>query len=332
MTTDIVKGDLAFRDILYKLSETRLNTIHPRAKDRSETLWRSAVTIRETDSLKTAFDKLSEHNILSLPVVGPLGKVVGELNMGHLLGWIVDHFDVDPDLTTMGEFFSERQLLDTTRVSAIYDDIDYYTCPGRFSIYRAAETMARNDAKRVIVTTWNDKVRGIFTQSMMIGEIYNNLHLLRDSTRKMPVRRMTKSYWVSSIREDSRTIDAFRRMNNWGRTALAVTNAEGAIVDELSEKDLKAVTATADSYMRLYSTIKEYKAFVRQDAQLKGKKLPDVPQLVTEDATFEQVIVAMDQTPCHRVFVVDNMRTKRPQYVVTQTDIIRQIFPSFGTW
>eukprot|EP00457_Paulinella_chromatophora_P029082 gb/GEZN01036227.1/.p1 GENE.gb/GEZN01036227.1/~~gb/GEZN01036227.1/.p1 ORF type:complete len:112 (+),score=9.81 gb/GEZN01036227.1/:15-350(+) len=105
MSTEVVEGDPAFKDILFKLTETRLDTVHPRAKDRTETLWRSAVTIKETDSLKAAFDKLSEHNILCLPVIGPLNKVVGELNMGHLLGWIMEHFDVDPDLTTMGEFF-----------------------------------------------------------------------------------------------------------------------------------------------------------------------------------------------------------------------------------
>eukprot|EP00457_Paulinella_chromatophora_P011590 gb/GEZN01011739.1/.p1 GENE.gb/GEZN01011739.1/~~gb/GEZN01011739.1/.p1 ORF type:complete len:335 (-),score=26.17 gb/GEZN01011739.1/:102-1106(-) len=332
-STDVVEGAPAFKNLLYKLSDKRLDAVHPRAKDRSEIMWRTAVTIRENDTLKMAFDKMAEHNILCLPVIGSLNnKVVGELHMGHLLGYIVDHFDVDPNLTTMGEFFTERQLLETTRVGTVYDDTKYHVCRDRYSVYHAAELMARNDAKRVIITNSKDRIRGIFTQSMLIGEVYSNLHLLNPWTKTMPVRMMTKSYWVSSIREDSRAIDAFRRMNDWGRTSLAVTDWAGSIVDELSEKDLKAVTATKESYMRLYSTVKECKAFVRHDTKTKGQKLANTPQLVTEDDTFEQVVTVMEKTPCHRVFVVDNMRDKIPQFVITQTDIIRQIFPSFGGW
>eukprot|EP00457_Paulinella_chromatophora_P009389 gb/GEZN01009455.1/.p1 GENE.gb/GEZN01009455.1/~~gb/GEZN01009455.1/.p1 ORF type:complete len:331 (-),score=34.02 gb/GEZN01009455.1/:307-1299(-) len=330
MTDAVVEGDVAFRDILYKLSTTRLINVPPRPKDRSKTLWRTAITIKENDSLKKAFIKLADNNILCLPVIGSLsGKVVGELHTSHILSWIVNNIDANPDLTTMDEFFKR---LDTTHVAAIYDDVNYHTCRGQYSVYHAAEIMARTNAKRVIVTNKRDKVRGIFTQSMMIGELFSNINLLNASSREMKVRKMTKSYWVYSIREDARTIDAFRQMNDWGRTALAVTDEKGACVDELSEKDLKALTVSASSYMRLYSSVKDYKDFVRRDARKKGKKIPHFPQLVTEDDTFEKVITLMDGTPCHRVFVVDNMRQKQPQYVITQADILRQIFPSFGGW
>eukprot|EP00457_Paulinella_chromatophora_P011765 gb/GEZN01011925.1/.p1 GENE.gb/GEZN01011925.1/~~gb/GEZN01011925.1/.p1 ORF type:complete len:335 (+),score=33.91 gb/GEZN01011925.1/:34-1038(+) len=332
MPQEEVEGDRAFKNLLYKLTRIRLDTVHPRAKDRTETLWFGAATIMKSDSLKAAFDKMAENNILCLPVVDSMGKVVGQLTIANLLRWIMRHFDVDPDSTTIAAFFEKRKLLDTALVEAIMDDYEYYTCKGSYSVYRAAETMARQNSKRVIVTSWNDTVIGIFTLSMLIGEIYNNRHLLSTKTKNMKVRDMTKSYYVSRVREDSRTIDAFRIMNDWGRTGLAVTNMDGAIVDELSDKDLNVMVATADSYMRLYSNVKEFKGFVRQDAKIQGKKVPALPQLVTEDSTFDECIIAMDQTPCHRVFVVDNLRNKRPLYVISQTDILRHIFPSLGWW
>eukprot|EP00457_Paulinella_chromatophora_P009481 gb/GEZN01009548.1/.p1 GENE.gb/GEZN01009548.1/~~gb/GEZN01009548.1/.p1 ORF type:complete len:345 (-),score=28.60 gb/GEZN01009548.1/:285-1286(-) len=326
-----IKGDSGFAKLLSKLSNTRLDTVYPRVKDRTQTLWFTAVTVSETDTLKKAFNKMAENNILCVPVIGAMNELVGQLTMGNLLNWIVVHFDVDPNLATMGDFFKKGKLLNTTQVDVCMD-YNVHVCPGNFSVCRAAETMARENAKRVIVTNWHNEVRGIFTMSMMVGEIYNNLSLLSTEIRGMPVRKMTKSYWVSRVREDSRVIDAFRIMNNWGCTGLAVTNTNGTIVDELSEKDLKAITASADSYMRLYSDVKEFKAFVREDARLQGQKIPAIPQLVTESATFEQCIVAMDQIPCHRIFVVDDLIGKRPMYVISQTDILRQIFPSLGWW
>eukprot|EP00808_Paulinella_micropora_P002078 g44536.t1 len=327
----LVGRQTGFERVLEMLTKSKLESVRPRMKDRTQTKWEGAITIQETDSLRTAFDLMNEHNILCLPVLGANNRVTGQLTMANLLQWVVEKFDVDPDFTTMGDFFAKKDLLDTTRVRSIYDDEDYQISQGRLSVYHAAEIMARHDAKRVIVTGWNDKVRGIFTQSMMIGELYNNLHLLTDEAKKIKVKNMSQSYYVSSIQDYSRTIDAFRYMKNWGRTALAVTNTSGAIVDELNERDLKAITASGESYMRLFSKVSEFKEYVRKDAESRGRKVPEV-QLVTESQTLEEVIRIMDQTPCHRVFVVNTLKSKRPLHVISQTDVIRQVFPSLGWW
>eukprot|EP00457_Paulinella_chromatophora_P005060 gb/GEZN01005073.1/.p1 GENE.gb/GEZN01005073.1/~~gb/GEZN01005073.1/.p1 ORF type:complete len:332 (-),score=56.91 gb/GEZN01005073.1/:832-1827(-) len=323
-----VLPDPAFLPLLDHLTRIKLNSVHPRAKDRSTTLWKSAVTIKGDETLLSAFKKFADNHILSMPVVDDEGHLVGQLSMGHLLKWMCEQLGIT-DGTTPPRTGSFEKALGITKVFSVCDThgIGYFAVRDCYSVYTAAETMARRNAKRVIVTNTDHKVVGIFTQSMLIGELYNNMQLLSMETRQIKVRQMTKSFWLSTLREDSLTIDAFRNLYKWGRNAIAIVSPSGQIVDGMCEKDLKAVVASGQNFQ--YPTIKEYKAYVRNDAEEKGKRIPDA-QLVTEETTFEDVVRIMDQTPCDYVFVTD--RTKRPLYVISQTDVLRFIFPPFGWW
>jgi len=116
-------------------------------------------------------------------------------------------------------------------------------------------------------------------------------------------------------------MEAFKRLRNWGRTGLAVLNEEGAIVDELSEKDLRALDTNAHSFLNLFKSVKEYKKIVRE-------KYPSVPAVatLTEGATFEDVIRVMDQNATARVFII-TPKDRLPLYTITQSDVLRQMFP-----
>jgi predicted transcriptional regulator len=226
----------------------------------------------------------------------------------------------------VSDVLETREEMKTTKVSSVMSTWDYYTTRSYHSLFFAAEIMARNNAHRVILTNWRDRPCGIFTQSMLVGEVYNNLNILPNVIKKMPVRNMTKTYWVDTISEDSTAIAAFKRLSNYGRHGMAIVNDEGAVVDELCHKDLKGLS-DPESFLNLYKTVKEFKKLVRD----KSSKTIAPVATVTPKNTFEDVIRLMDQNPTARVYVV-TPKTKRPLYTLTSTDVIKQMFPNATAW
>lgn len=316
-----------FEKLLIDFTTRKLENIHPRIKDRSETLWSDALTINLTNSISDALDKLLDNNILCLPVVNNKKEPLGICTLSDIVEWICEKFDSEPEFESVNSFLEKRELLKKTRVSEIYRTRELFTTTANLSIYHAAELMARNDAHRVMLLNHSGQVKGIFTQSMLIGEIYNNLGLLPKSVKKMKVRDMTKSYYVSSVQDDAIALEAFRKMNTWWRSGLAILDKDGKLVDQLSFKDLRGIGKDGKTFLNLYKPVKEFKKHCRAVA----KKPLDV-KMVTEDGTFEDVIKLLDQGETHRVWVVDSLSTKNPKFTITMTDVIRQIFPNVLNW
>ncbi len=233
---------------------------------------------------------MTEHNISSLPVVNFRGKVIGILELSKLVNWISLRLNHDPTTAALTDVIQARAEMRKARVNSLMD-----TSWVRF-LYHAGELLVQNEGKPVIVTNWQGNPRGILTQSMLIGEIFNNLSIIPAAIKKMKVKDITKTYWVDMVLEDSLTIAAFRSLTNYGRHGMAVVNNEGALVDELSAKDLRGVDATSKSFLNLYQTVKEFKKVVREKAR---KPIPPIAK-VTQKNTLEDVIRLMDQGPTAR--------------------------------
>jgi CBS domain-containing protein len=278
-------------------------------------MWTSAVTCYADDSVTSAFEKLYDNNISGMPVLSVSGTVVGHFDWGCLLLHFLN--------IQRGAF--DPLMYKTLTVRDVMKTADLHIAENKFSIFRAFEILCRTESKRVVVTDAFNRVSGVVTQSMMIGELFNQLKTLDRKVRDIPVREMVRTYWVTSISEKSTAIDGFRRIlwNNIG--GVAVVDDDGVLVDSLSMRDLKGVRPSADAYDRLYKTVREFKDLVRKEKH--GSSIPSLPQYVTQDATLEQCVTLLDQQRIHRLFVVDNLSSRRPIHVMTQTDVLRHVFP-----
>jgi len=66
-------------DFLVGMARKPLYAIHPRRSNRTVTMWKGAVTVKEKDLLPAVFKVMHEENILSCPVVNENDRFSGQM-------------------------------------------------------------------------------------------------------------------------------------------------------------------------------------------------------------------------------------------------------------
>jgi CBS domain-containing protein len=203
------------------------------------------------------------------------------------------------------------------------------------SLFQTIEIMARRNVHRVAIMDdrKNNQLVGILTQSMVLSELYQRIHLL-GALRHKKVSELT-SYWrdVITINESARAMNAFNVMASNDIGGLAVVDDAGVLQGAISISDLKAVGTSGEFFSRLFRDIKTFKRLCNEEypttaprAHYSKKPVPRKALYVTPSQTFEDVIKMMDDGNIHRVFVCDEKShldgVPKPLHVITQTNIL----------
>lgn len=309
-----------FTEFILHEMQRSLSTIHPRAKNRTETKWWSAVTVDLDDGIVSILRTLNEHNILCCPVTTG-GYYEGVVDVMDILGWVVDSADQAwREFETVEDYLTSNAV--TTSAELLMDRFKSEPVRQGYSIWHAFELMARRQYRRITVIDSSSKVTGIITQSMLIGELYNNMALINETTQGIPVSQITGDRtFVTSVRDDCKLLDAFRLMSNRNIGGIAILDQNGVLVDSLSVRDLRGV-GLMSGLGKLQGTVKAFKDWMRTQHPL---SVPSTPVTLTPTSTLREVITAMEEKRVHRIFVVDEAR--RPTNIITQTDVIAFVLP-----
>jgi len=290
------------------------------------------VTLSVKDSINKALEKLSVNKITSAPVVDENERIYGFLDVMDLLTFMVNQVTQPtntPRLSTSRSLTMEDMDSLTKRsaqfeVSSLLDVVDsvqhcepYYPLEETQPLKVAIEIFLKG-VHRIAVTDSQKKLVGLLTQTNVIRYLNQDPTLMGfKGTEEIDKMNMLQRH-VVSISPSFLTIDAFRTMQEKRLSSLGVVDSNGVLVSILSVSDLKGLK---DFHFRsLLLPVIDFLAEVRKDQ----KKPIDYVVSCGMNSTLKQVIHIMLKEQVHRVFIIDENR--RPLGVVSQSDIIREVF------
>ncbi|TPX55800.1 hypothetical protein PhCBS80983_g05009 [Powellomyces hirtus] len=171
-------------------------------------------------------------------------------------------------------------------------------------------------------------LKGIISQSTVIQYLYKNIEKFPDvqevfakSIRELGLG--TKA--IIAVEGSATVLDALKLMAKHDVSSLAVLNASGGIVANLSMSDIKWVMRSF-KFNLLWQTCLHFVGFIdSEQGIMDGRdKLPVFD--VLETSTLGYAVGKMIATKAHRVWVVERA-TGPPVSVVTLTDVFRMITP-----
>jgi CBS-domain-containing membrane protein len=281
--------------------------------------------------LPEAAQTMVAHNVLSLPVLTQEGKYHAFIDMMDIVKHLINAFEkvASPTKVDIEKYFATEAKFSQTQVHEVIrwpltKKNVYHPVKAGSTLFTALELCAIADVHRIAVTDDDDNLVDVVTQSMLIDFLWQNLESIGKAANAK-VSALPSSPNVLSVNLNDKAIDAFKLMLQHDVSGIAVVDDKGKLVDNISNRDLKAIRPDIKAMWRLWTTIADLKAHVR--AEFSTHPISLVPVTVTEDDLVTTVIEKMALQHVHRVFVVD--AAKKPLRVISETDILRAIHRGF---
>jgi CBS domain-containing protein len=253
---------------------------------------------------------------------------------------MVEIFDIVRFVTEMFADVSNTSMIDIEKLfasdtkfsNAIASDImqwplkknnPFHPVAKGYSLFSALEVLALSEAKRVPVIDANSQVADIVTQSMMVDFLWQNIEMIgKLAEKKVEDIQLLRNRVITQVEESSKAIVAFREMVNRQEDHVAIVDKNGNLVDNLSLRDLRGVRPDVHVFYRLWNSVSDFKAKVREE--FPDKTPSGVVSVLPTDTLF-QVVELMAVKHIHHVFVVESANSRKPVRVISQTDILREV-------
>jgi len=309
-------------DFVLVLTKTKAERLLPKG--------RHVIVTDTAEDLSQVFKKMVTANVLSLPALNQKRRYYGMVEMWDLVEYVTALLS-DLSSTRLVDLekllVSEKKFLRATVKDVVKSPFsrnrNHHTLQTGFSLFTAWEILALNGAHRIAVLGGNEEVVDIITPSMLVDFLWQNIEKTgKTANRQIRDFVISPSEELATIKETSRAIVAFRDMVRMEKTGLAIIDDQGKLIDNISPRDLRGIHTEANVFWRLWSTVSEFKARERIEHE---KKTPNEPIYVLPMDTLYTVVEKMATQHIHRVYVVDDEKHLRPQRVITQQDVLREI-------
>jgi len=134
-----------------------------------------------------------------------------------------------------------------------------------YSLYAAWEVLALANTRRAPVVDSEGKVAHFVTQSMLIDFLWQNIEKIGKLAEKKVQDIRTIHNSVTKVASSTKAIIAFREMVKLQLDHLAVIDSHGKLIDNLSLRDLKGIRPDVKVFYRLWNSVLEFKAKVREE-------------------------------------------------------------------
>jgi len=292
-------------DFLLLLAKTKVEELN-------STENRPIITVDQNESISSAFKKLLDHQILSVPVVLQDNSYYGFLDILDIVSWVVNLLGEESiskeDIEKMDTFCHSKVA--RVMVYPISKKNPFHPFPVGNSLLSAFEQLALG-THRVPVVNDHGQLVNIITQSSAIRFVEQNIHLLGEK-KNMPLESMyLADQYVMSINSRDSAIDAFRLMKITKVSAVAIVNDDGKLVGNCSAKDLKKIPNTTEFIRSLFLPLNEY--------------LKDQQEITfaTKDETLGVVIRRIVENKLHRIYILDD--DMKPEGILSLKDIMEEI-------
>jgi len=174
--------------------------------------------------------------------------------------------------------------------------------------------------KRVAVVDEAGKVVNIVSQTTLVAFLSKQIAEHHLFVGKTVDELQLGTAPAITIQEGAPAIEAFKLMDSRQITGLAIVDAHGKLVGNISARDLKIFIKHID-FDRLVQPVGEFVKYLRQFAV--DIKSPTIT--VFGSAQFELVIGKLAATKVHRLFVVDDETHFRPMRVISLADVLHAV-------
>jgi len=301
---------------------------HERARDLvKDMVGYKPMTVAKNDPLHKVLKMMTQTNILAFPVLEG-STYCGFLDASHLVNYACQLCSVNTK-NTIG--LSKNRTFRMTSVDQIMG-ISPPGIPYNSSVCLAFELMAQTGLRRVPIVNFYNNVIGVVTQSMLIEWLVKNINAINPAYRNMPATSVKAYQWVAYAKENDTVLQAFLKMQKMGVQGLAVIDATGKLVDQVSFRDLRGLGTASLSFSMMLEPVKTLRAAVRNQFpdkdDIEGCSISQMCILKSE--SLERTLHRMVQHKLRRVFVVDSMEHLKPENTISQTDIIRYMMNSLS--
>jgi len=274
------------------------------------------VSVAADAPVSQAFQVLIKNNILAAPVFDYtkdkywyMFSIKDVVN--HALR-VLDETKFENEEIPAITFITEKDHFRNYKVQDIVGQQDKLLEIGTdVSVDKVVELMVKNNVHRVISLNSDHSLNNIITQSRVVECL---VQLFGVSPSLSALGRLTvqdiklaKMGEMISVREDEKAVEAFRLMSKHNISGLPVVNADGKLVANISESDLRAIQSNAQFLKLLYLPVSEYLDMMRKH-RASEPKAPKVRPLVKCELidSYRSVIDKVAESKVHRCFVVDD--------------------------
>jgi len=274
------------------------------------------VSVAADAPVAQAFQVLIKNNILSAPVFDYskdkywyMFSIRDVVN--HALR-VLDETKFESDDVPAYTFLTEKEHFRNYKVQDIVGNQDKLLEIGT-DVYvdKVVELMVSNNAHRVISLNADRSLNNIITQSRVVeclvqlfGVSPSLSGLGRQTIKDLNLGKMGS---IISICETDKAVDAFRLMCKHNISGLPVVSADGKLVGNISESDLRAIQSNAQFLRLLYLPVTEYLDMMRKHRATEPR-CPKQRALVKCDQidTYREVVNKVVESKVHRCFIVDS--------------------------
>jgi len=252
--------------------------------------------------------------------------------------------------------FSEHVVADVIKSGP---SIAFQCLPSTASVYDCLTLLGKDRFHRVVILD-GAEMSNIVTQSAMaryLDNLSNTSEVVRTYLKNsLNDFHLGKIQRVISLNTTAKAVDAFNVIQRNRVTGVPVVDSNGAIVGNLSARDIRSLVGSPDKFDRLFDTLSEFLEGIQEDrlgnshvhahsaptsplssgafASRPNAPAPSAaPEVVNAswrvptaftvdwDDSTGSVLHQLVEKNIHRAYIVDEAR--RPVGVVTLTDIIR---------
>lgn len=282
------------------------------------------IVLEAEDSVRHAMQTLVANQIYSAPVYSEKeGQYIGMFDMIDVVEFIAVTFEkaemIGPGFEAIleqAERFGTAKLHEVTDFSK---RDPFVPVPDDADMYPIVEILADCDVHRVNVFDSEGKLANIITQSAVVDMLASRLNDVKDIASKTVAELKLGSSPVVSVDISQDTIQAFKALRRHKIYAIPVVNKSlnGAIVANISAKDVRAVCGTPAQLHLLHEPISHFLATLHQDDI--DIRTPSIT--VNPSDTLGAVIQKLVVNRIHRVYTLNDDNS--PRSVITLTDILK---------
>jgi len=311
------------------------------ANTKVESVWTRESKIffaMRTDKVKDVFKGMIDHNFMSCPVLQKTkNKWYAFIDLADIIKFIVAKFpnqalesEVDIHaLLDRSQEFRECEVKEFTK-NPLAIRTPYHPVGKGYSLFAAFEVLARERSlHRIPIVDAERHLVSILTQSQLVEFAWRNIELLGSTKRAKLVGEMGYNlHQVIHVSPNDTALHAFSLMVEKNITGVAVLDDKGILVDQLSLRDLKAITPDGRMFARLYKPVGAFLHSVKNESKFDRPK--DII-FCTRNTSLEQVMGMLVNNHIHRVFVVESETHRKPIGIITLRDVLLEVIPG-GHW
>jgi len=293
----------------------------------------SVITVDASDSFESAFERLISSNVLSAPVWSESdAKFLGFLDLRDLVSVVLNAAS-DPNPLPKGSTLSETLLhlkeyykvTGGVTVSYMARRNPFVSLPQGASLLDAAKALASStSASRVHRLAIVDKdepkkIVSIFSQSTLAAFLAKHLKEV-DIAAKTVKELSIGTFPALHVSESTPALEVLRLLDSKQRSGVAITNANGVIIGNISGRDLKSFIAKPDME-RLKLPIAGFLKEIREE-QVDIR----VPAITVDlQTSFGMVLEKLVATRVHRLYVTETSSSLKPLGVISLSDVVKEL-------